>query len=206
VDLASIPDDESFPSILAEALALRVGDGPTATVYTYFGPSINFHEQTASAFVLVAGPERVLKAIHQAFVGIAGVRVRFSDYVRPAEAVPQAHIQEGTLWRPLDVENWYSDVEQLVVADDVTDVGFDDEDIEFDDTECEDEEDSAGSTVRKATPRRVRAARADASIGSIIRSIERIFSLPEGSVALCGPDKRVLRRDAKIATLRRRWE
>jgi hypothetical protein len=53
---------------------------------------------------------------------------------------------------------------------------------------------------------RLRAARADAHVGSIRRRIERVFGLPEGSVALCGPDGKVLRADAKIATLRRRWE
>jgi hypothetical protein len=59
---------------------------------------------------------------------------------------------------------------------------------------------------RIESPARYRAARADASIASIKRQIESVFGLPEGSVALCGPDGRPLRSDARIATLRRRWE
>ncbi|CAB3690756.1 hypothetical protein [Paraburkholderia rhynchosiae] len=60
--------------------------------------------------------------------------------------------------------------------------------------------------VRAQVPGRFRAARADARVGSIKRRIERVFGLPEGSVALCGPDGKALRTDARIATLRRRWE
>ncbi|WP_213779534.1 hypothetical protein [Caballeronia sp. dw_276] len=60
--------------------------------------------------------------------------------------------------------------------------------------------------VRKQIPGRFRAARADASVGSIRRRIERVFGLPDGSVALCGPDGKALRADARIATLRRRWD
>ena len=52
---------------------------------------------------------------------------------------------------------------------------------------------------------RLRAARGDARVGSIRNTIESLFGLPEGSVALVGPDGRALRADAFIRTLRTRW-
>lgn len=58
---------------------------------------------------------------------------------------------------------------------------------------------------RTSHARRFRSARSDATIGSIRSTIEKLFGLPEGSVQLCGPDKAPLRSDARIRTLRRRW-
>jgi Zn finger protein HypA/HybF involved in hydrogenase expression len=53
---------------------------------------------------------------------------------------------------------------------------------------------------------RYRGARDDARIRAIRRKIEAGFRLPEGSVALCGPDGKKLYGHAKIATLRKRWK
>ncbi|WP_282177300.1 hypothetical protein [Vibrio nereis] len=53
---------------------------------------------------------------------------------------------------------------------------------------------------------RYRTVRSDARVGSIRTTIEEVFGLPEGSVKLCGPDGAPLRADARIGTLRRRWE
>ena len=58
---------------------------------------------------------------------------------------------------------------------------------------------------RISIPTRFRVVRADASVGSICKKIEEVFGVPEGAVKLCDPDGRPLRKDAKIATLRRRW-
>jgi hypothetical protein len=63
-----------------------------------------------------------------------------------------------------------------------------------------------GPSARTEQPLRFRAARSDASVGTIARSIEAVYGLPEGSVALRGPGRKVLRSDATIRTLRRRWE
>jgi hypothetical protein len=56
------------------------------------------------------------------------------------------------------------------------------------------------------TPVRFRAARADATIGSIARRIERDYQLPSGSVALVLPSRRRAHIDGRIANLLRRWE
>lgn len=65
---------------------------------------------------------------------------------------------------------------------------------------------SAPGEGRSEPAARIRKARSDASLGAIIHTIEAVFGLPEGSVALRGPDRKILRRDATVGTLRKRWE
>ncbi len=59
---------------------------------------------------------------------------------------------------------------------------------------------------RKSVPVRFNAARSDASVAAIRRSIEEIFDLPEGSVQLVRPDGTKKRSNASIASLRGEWE
>lgn len=208
VDLGSIPEGESFSSLLGDSLGRIAESDVTATVYVYFTQSVNFHEPTNSAFIVTVGGAKFLDHIHD-HLTVPGLRLRFSDYLQPSRGTPFAHLEEGTVWRPLDdADNWYADAEMVIPEDDVDDGDSEDaeEDIWNKGFGEEDNEVMEAGTLAKAKPARVRAARSDASVGSIARSIERIFALPAGSVALCGPDKRALRRDARIATLRRRWE
>ena len=209
VDLESIPEDESFPGLLAEALNAAATPDARATAYCYFGPSLNFHTPTSAAFIVVANDMEMLKAVLAHFKTVAGVRSRFSDYVQPQQLQPQAHIEGGVLWKPLDVISWYADAGEIHIDEEddpsqITSVS-DDGVLLLDDDDDDDDEEGA-AVFSRGVPSRHRAARSDASIGSIIRSIERVYGLPEGSVQLCGPNKQALRRDAKIGTLRRRWE
>ena len=52
---------------------------------------------------------------------------------------------------------------------------------------------------------RQRAARSDARVRKIQRSIELYYGLPQGSVKLINPDKSIIHPSAKIGTLRERW-
>jgi len=54
-------------------------------------------------------------------------------------------------------------------------------------------------------PVRVRAARSDASLGTIINRIENDYGLPAGSVILVLPSGRKARVDSKVQSLKRRW-
>ena len=215
IDLGSIPEGESLQSLLRDALSVTADEQQISTLRIYFTQSINFHEPTSSAFVMAIGGRSVLEHIHDELQAVSGLRMRYSDYVVASRGMPLVHLEEGTLWLPLDVQNWYADAE-LVISDLVSeqdDAG--DSDLEEEEeSEANDDvwlaplDQSEGATTRSRGQAvlRTRAARADASIGSIARTIERMLSLPEGSVLLCGPDKRALRRDARIGTLRRRWE
>jgi hypothetical protein len=52
---------------------------------------------------------------------------------------------------------------------------------------------------------RTNRMRADATVRSALREIERVFDLPTGSVSLLRPDGRRKRGDARIAGLREDW-
>lgn len=56
------------------------------------------------------------------------------------------------------------------------------------------------------TPVRYKAARVDASVGSIAKRIEIDYKLPAGCVALVLPSGRRMRRDAKIRALLAKWD
>lgn len=53
---------------------------------------------------------------------------------------------------------------------------------------------------------RFRAARVDATVGSIARRIERDYRLPDGSVCLVLPSGRKAHVDGKISNLLARWQ
>lgn len=92
------------------------------------------------------------------------------------------------------------------VEDDI-DSTDDDEDDDGDEDQDEGDNDDASSVSAPAKRKgRLNVARADAKVSTIRRKIEELFGLPEGSVALCGPDKKRLKGNARIKTLRRRWE
>lgn len=59
---------------------------------------------------------------------------------------------------------------------------------------------------RRQNPVRFRAARVDATVGAIIKRIEKDFKLPEGSVKLVLPSGRKAHLDGKILNLLKRWD
>lgn len=193
-----------------------------ATVSLFGTMSVNFHEQSWSEFLIVAGDEKVLKALGTAFSELPRVKSKYSDYIVPSDGRVAFHVQDGRLWEPEDAITWYSTEtesgnapergETVALDGDIED----DEDLSIEEIERslaeysenlegDDEPALATSQFSKRTGR-LNAARADASIATIRQKIEAVFGLPEGSVALCGPDGRALRSDALIKTLRRRWE
>lgn len=201
IDVDSIPEGlfgygdlvaEALSSVAQESIDLR------ATIYVYQGMSVNFHQQTWSAFFGVSGDKSLLNVLLQAFKSAGVGNVRFSDYIDPSMATSDFHIQDGYVWRPLEPDVWYakpqgredSGEDSASEADDLGDEA----------------EPPIGEGGRISSPTRYRVARADASVGAICKKIEEVFGVPEGAVKLCGPDGRPLRIDAKIATLRKRWE
>ncbi|WP_149137306.1 hypothetical protein [Cupriavidus campinensis] len=208
VDLDSV-DAEDLISAMTRYLTSVASANETmrVTVYAYQTPSVNFHEPTNSLFFGVAGPKSILHGINEAIGSLHDARLRFSDYISIAQSIVDCHVEDGKVWRPLDAVTWYADL---------LSESSDDEHSESDeDGDAEDDrhivctgqpEDEDENTGRIESPARFRIARSDASIRSIRQKIEEVFGLPEGSVALCGPDGKALRSDAKIGTLRRRWE
>lgn len=58
---------------------------------------------------------------------------------------------------------------------------------------------------RKSKPIRHRRAKADGSIGSLQKTLESNFGLPEGSVKIVYPSGRKARVDADVGALRAHW-
>ena len=188
-----------------------------ATLYMYGSVSVNFHEPCWSEFLLVAGPKKVLLALGAGFEQLSTVKSRFSDYISSSTALRTFHVEDGLVWEQEDACTWYSHGQRLAdltaeteeSSDDAEPIEEDEEDEvwdveELDASEEQDEDLAVVTASRKAA--RYRAARSDAKVSSIRAAIEEVFGLPEGSVALCGPDRRALRGDARIRTLRKRWE
>ena len=213
IDTDSIPDIERMQTIRRTLASLANGDARTrATIYVHATVSFNFHKMTNSDFIGVVGPISVLQSLQSEFSRVPGIRVRFSDYISTRDSVMAYHLEDGALWVPEDAMTWCSIDAPTRAATDFeeptshSDSGNEQELSDDFDEDFPDEEEVDLKGFRMESPARYRAARADASIGSIRRQIETVFGLPEGSVALCGPDGRPLRADARIATLRRRWD
>ena len=199
VDIESLEEaGKDFPDTLYESLKLFAESDKEcrASIYTYLIESCNFvsrkGELTYSGFIgVVGGGRRVLDVVYKSFCSIRGVNVKFSDYINPNKSILEYHIENGLVWRGLDAVEWYAEehIERLEESEDL---------------ECLIEEEEEKPSNEK--PFRRRSARKDATVGSIKKEIESDFGLPEGSVALLSPDGSKLKANAKIGTLRQRFE
>lgn len=109
VDVDSLdPDGPTVADIVSEALAKHAAAHPTrrATAYMYFTSSVNFGEMTSSEFVIVAGPRAVFDAVLTSFKAMKNVRCRPSDMIKPELHMAIAHVEQGSLWVPLDAITW----------------------------------------------------------------------------------------------------
>ncbi len=197
----------TFHEIVTSALSAFAKKNPTckATIYLYGTMSFNFSTPGWSEFLIVAGSDQVLMAIGNAFSAIKKVESRFSEYLPPNTGLRAFHIEDGLLWQPDDAATWFVESNDDVETDDeVRRHLAKDSVLETDDCDLPKDTRQVERQLEEAT--RYRSARSDARISSIQRSIEEVFGLPEGSVVLQGPDRRALRGDAFVRTLRRRWE
>lgn len=201
IDLDSIPESLFGYSALVASALTTVADKSIklrVTIYVYQGVSVNFGQQTWSAFFGVAGEKKVLDLLLNAFQAANVVNVRFSNHIESSTAMKEFHVQDGHVWRPLEAGTWYTESSDDTIS--TEDVGMETDTLESSASEAK------GYASRTTVPSRYRIARADATVGTIRNKIEEVFGLPEGAVALCGPGGKALRADATIATLRKRWE
>lgn len=68
------------------------------------------------------------------------------------------------------------------------------------------EPDIGDEVVRSLAGKRFKAARSDASVRSVKGTIEKVFGLPKGSVALLSPEGRRVSAAMKIRSLRNKWK
>lgn len=111
IDVDSIPSDHSgYGRFVEQALADVAERLPSlrATVYVYEGPSINFGDDSESAFFGVAGDKRVLAALYAVFSSVRGLKARYSDSILASQAICQYHLEDERVWRPLEEGTWYA--------------------------------------------------------------------------------------------------
>ncbi|WCB45729.1 hypothetical protein [Nitratidesulfovibrio vulgaris] len=187
-------EDENHRAILERSLMYFAEENPgiTASIYDYCSPSTNFGHMTNSVFFIVAKTQSLLKYIHTELRAAHTLKMRFGDYIPPSKGRLAYHIESGQAWR-LD------DAVTFTLLDDWGG------DKRMESAEYLPQEESPSQGNKRPAARTYRA-RSDASVGSIKSRIEEVFGLPEGSVALCAPDGKSMRSDAKIKTLRNRWE
>ena len=186
-------EDGNHRVIIENSLMSFAKENPeiTASIYDYCSPSANFGSMTNAIFFIVAKSQALLKYLHADLRAAHTIKMRFGDYIPPSKGRLAYHIENGQAWR-LD------DEVTLTLLDDL---GGDNQ-IESGEESLQDE---SPSQINKRPAARTYKARSDASVGSIKSRIEEVFGLPEGSVALCAPDGKHIRSDAKIKTLRTRW-
>lgn len=207
-------DGKSIPGVVIDVAAdfAKNNPGTRASIYAYSCESINFHEPTWSVFFIVDGSKDLLSALEMAFARRSGFKSRLSDYIEPKQGHCEYHIQDGELWMPYELDTWFayeSDDEDDTGEELVEGWSSDIEEPNAEECTLSNENALSAKTKKSRTQEqaaRYRSARSDATVGHIRRRIEEVFGLPEGSVALCGPDKRPLKGNASIATLRKRWE
>ncbi|WP_090140678.1 hypothetical protein [Limnohabitans sp. DM1] len=194
---------------ICEALKFKRTTKKQITVYLRESVSINFGDCCNSLFIGVAGPINALDVLFAHFRKIQDVQVRLGEFIPASHSKKMIHLEQDDIWKYEGDGVWMAinELESLGSAENNQEVETAD-DLQADDeyhADLEDEGDIA--EIQKVTrPLRMRAARKTASVGTIRQTIETIFGLPEGSVQLCGPDKQPLRSDARIGTLRKRWE
>jgi hypothetical protein len=210
IDLDSLPDSPyGYGQLVESCLAPLAAAKPDlrASIYVSHRPSVSFGNYGSSALFGIAGDSRVLAALFSCFRNAPGLKVGHGDQIIQSEALRQYHIEGGLLWRPDEEHVWYANEVDHKNGRPNDNIEFGpgrDPGIELDPEPEQGPE--AAALGRTELPARFRAARSDASVGSIAATIEEVFGLPEGSVGLRGPDKKALRSDATIRTLRKRWE
>ncbi|MEZ9718592.1 hypothetical protein AB4234_16095 [Vibrio cyclitrophicus] len=232
VDIDSLPKGYyDYIDIVTETLRPLAESSPDlrATIYVQQALSVNFGHSGCSIFIGVVGSPNALALILNGFQSIPGIGARYGDSIFTNQSRRRLHIEDGLVWQQEDDITWFvaSSIEGIAETDDESDP-YGEQDFEHYlgqakiyeagdllkktakamDSEIDDVVNSEAlvASHSKGIYTRSRSVRADARVGSIRTTIEGVFGLPEGSVKLCDPEGNSLRADAKISTLRRRWD
>lgn len=235
VDLDSLPQGcYDYLDVVIESLQPLAESSPElrATVYVQQASSVNFVRSGCSVFIGVVGSQNALELILEGFESMPGVDVRYGDSILTKQSRRRLHIEDGYVWQQDDGVTWFAyseldDIEESPELED-DDYQYTDEDYarypsntkvyeagdllrEMNQINSAAADESVSVDDRVSMPSkgvytRERAVRSDARVGSIRATIEEVFGLPEGSVKLCDPEGHSLRADARIGTLRQRWE
>jgi hypothetical protein len=196
-------DSGEWETVFAEVLIdlAEAHEASSLTCFFYLGASVEFGYMGFSVWVALAGPGPLVRAAGDLLQEIIPPEcLRASSVDQNAHWQPRIRVAEGKVWRPLDAVDWFA----ISAADDQV------EQIEGQTNQVGDSmPELGGSGTTDATKRRrkklLNAARDDVRVGYYQRKIERLLSLPEGSVKLVNPDRSISHPAQLIGTLRGRW-
>ena len=195
VDVFSLEtQDEPFPKVIQRVLNRLAKDErkPCFSVYTYITQSYNFREPTTSILIGATGGQKILEPLLMYFRSIKGVRARAGEYINPRQALLEYHIEDGHVWKPYEEGFWWHQDEN-------------ESDTHIRETR-EYRKESQEITSLSDLPRLSRETVDKSKIRDIKQKIEEVFDLPHGCVVLVKPDRRRIRSDATIGTLRSHWD
>lgn len=118
IDIDSIPEEYfGYGDIVGNSLKIFAEKNKKidASIYVYQGMSVNFHDNTFSAFFGVDSKKNIEIIDHLLieFKKIKEIKARLSDYIMASDSLLEFHVENGTVWRPADAETWYAVSEKI---------------------------------------------------------------------------------------------
>ena len=179
---------DPIPSIEIDTDSIAVIDRMRTIRRTLASLANNDIQMRATIYVHATVSSNFREMTNSDFIGVVGPtsvlqslqsefsRVRFSDYISTRDSVMAYHLEDGALWVPEDAVTW-----------------------------CSVDAPNGSSTV-SAEPGSPSDSGNEQQLSDGFDEDFPEEDEVDLSVALCGPDGRPLRADARIATLRRRWD
>jgi len=210
--LSSPLDEGGWLEKLSERLIEVAVEHPNLTLYaaTWVGPSVEFGSGGWSTWFAMKGPKVLRDRIAAVLRELLPSRLLKTGITDASQSswLDSLYIAQGCVWRPWDASEW------ICVQPNNPDATGDEQVLpdlsSTGDSEEYSPDDAMNSPVAEVKPPkqalRYRAAKGDASVGTIQATIEKMFKLPEGSVKLINPDKSFSNRNQSIRRLRERWE
>jgi hypothetical protein len=216
--------DRLNPSLAQEGWLEKLERGLVAVASRYPGDelkglvadafSVDFHEQGYATWIAFSGSKALRDQADQVLEKIIPRHLIRRDSIdRSLSWRPRFVVSDGQVFTFVDsmmlerISESPSDIHQSeldawVSDPDVHDTHWTPEaNSDLDATEVQ----QGSEEKRPKVAKRHRAARSDSTVGSVQRTIETLFKLPEGSVRLVNPDKTFLKSNQLIGSLRKRW-
>lgn len=206
-------DNGNWLDRLSEGLVTIAADHPDQQLYaaSWVGPSVEFGYMGRSIWLALRGSRSLateLENVLRRLLPQQRVKNSLTD-ASQSGWVSELYIDQGHVWRPWDASAW-SRVEfgkPNSASHEEATSGSKAAGDEGDGRPLDSAPQPSSPEVKLAKQAlRYRAAKSDASVGTIQTTIEKLFKLPEGSVKLINPDRSFSKRNQSIRRLRERWE
>lgn len=194
-------EDGEWEEQFAEAL-VDLAEAHEASVLTctfHSGDSVDFGHPGFSVWIAISGSGPLVRAAGDLLCEIIpSACIRASCIDRDAYWAPRIRISDGKVWRPHDGAEW------IALSPGDAD-GAEPDENGLDVNDFNDQPGSDAVIPSKRRKKVLNAARSDVRVGYYQRKIERLLSLPEGSVKLVNPDRSISHPAQLIGSLRDRW-